>query len=432
MPITEPSDIRLNRQNDLEAIIGHPPGWTLRWGMTVLFLSMVLLIGISWFVSYADIVQADAVLTTENPPIRLMAGASAKITTLKNGNGDLVQAGQVIGELDNPANLEDVLELERFVVELTQNDASDYLSVTMPQNLKVGSLQEKYASLTQNFEDLQYYLSQDANFLKINNLRKQISEIMSMDQSLKKQVGIFEQELELAFKSVIRDSTLLAQNSLSQLEFERTKSSYLLMKRQLENLRSGSAQNRLDIQRMQARIIDLKQLQSDTQNDRMLALRNDLQQLKGDIDSWKKTWLLVAPINGEIALTHAWSEQQFVDAGEEILTIVPKASAGSVIAKATLTGPNAGKVKEGMIVHIRLDGYPYQEFGLLNGQVGRIAPVPGNEGYEIEVILQKGLETSYGKTVPFRQEMKGTARIVTNENSLLMRVLDKIRASFDE
>ena len=86
MPVTNPQEIRLNRQDDIEAIIGNPPGWTLRWGMTVLFFCMVLLLTISWFVSYPDIVEAPAVLTTENPPIRLMAGASAKIISLRTSS----------------------------------------------------------------------------------------------------------------------------------------------------------------------------------------------------------------------------------------------------------------------------------------------------------------------------------------------------------
>ncbi len=432
MPITQPSDIRLNRQNDLEAIIGHPPGWSLRWGMTVLFGCMVLLIGISWFVSYPDIVEARAVLTTENPPIRLVAGASAKIVSLKKENGDRARRGELLGILENPAKTEDVFTLEKAVAGLAENDASTYLSTSLPDNLKLGSLQNEYARLVRNFEDLQYYLSQNANYLKINNLRTQISEILNMDRSLEKQVAIFENELALYQKNVQRDSILYSQNSLSELEYEQSQSSYLLMKRQLENLRSGSAKNRLDIQQLEAQIIDLQQLQSDTQNDRILAIRNDIHRLKGEIANWKQTWLLIAPISGEIALTHKWSEQQFVNAGEEIMTIVPRESAGAVIAKATLTGPNAGKVKEGMEAHLRLDGFPFQEFGLLNGTVGRIAPVPSQNGYEIEIKLPENLVTSYGKPVPFRQEMEGTARIVTEERSLLMRVMEKIRAAFDE
>ncbi len=432
MPITQPSDIRLNRRNDLEAIIGHPPGWSLRWGMTVLFLSMVLLIGISWFVSYPDIVEARAVLTTENPPIRLIAGASAKIISLKKDNGDRVNKGELLGILDNPAKAEDVYVLEKIVSGLSENDASTYLSINLPDNLKLGSLQNEYARLVRNFEDLQYYLSQNTNYLKINNLRSQISEILSMDESLGKQVSIFEDELALYQKNVQRDSILYAQNSLSELEYEQSQSSYLLMKRQLESLRSGSAKNRLEIQQLQAQIIDLQQLQSDAQNDRLLAIRNDIQRLKGEIDTWKKTWLLIAPISGEIALTHTWSEQQFVNAGEEIMTVVPQESAGAIIAKATLTGTNAGKIKEGMEAHLRLDGFPYQEFGLLNGMVGMIALVPSQDGIEIEIKLPENLVTSYNEPIPFRQEMEGTARIVTEERNLLLRVLEKLRAAFDE
>jgi len=120
--IKDPSDIRLTERNDLEAIIGSPPGWALRWGMTALLLVSGLLLAVSWFVRYPDVVEARAVLTTENPPIRLTAGASAKIADLKVANGQYVQAGDLLAVLDNPARLENVLRLESFLKNLTDGE----------------------------------------------------------------------------------------------------------------------------------------------------------------------------------------------------------------------------------------------------------------------------------------------------------------------
>ncbi len=431
MQITQPADIKLNKPTQMEAIIGHPPGWTLRWGITVLFISMLLLIGIGWLVSYPDLVEANTVLTTENPPIRLMAGTSAKITSLNIENGEPVKKGAILGILENSAEEEDVMTLEEFVTGISENDAATYLSIQIPTELRLGEIQTDFALLSKNFKDLKYFLSQDANFLKINNLRLQISEILNLDESLNRQIDLFEQELDLHLKNVVRDSILLSQNSLSELEFEKSKVHYLMMRRQMETLLAGSAQNRLEIQQLEAKIIDLRQLQDENQTERLLALNSDIEQIKGAIEEWKQKWLFIAPISGEVAFTNAWSEQQFVNEGEEILTIVPIESAGEVIAKASLTGRNAGKVEKGMPVHIRLEGYPYQEYGQLNGKVGDIAAVPGQRGYECDILLPDGLVTSYSKTIPFRQEMKGTARIVTEERRLLIRILEKLRAAME-
>jgi multidrug resistance efflux pump len=426
MPIQNPSDIRLTERNDLEAVIGSPPGWMLRWGMTALLLVFALLLAISWFVQYPDVVEAPAVLTTENPPIRLAAGASAKISELKVKNGQTVQAGDLLAVLDNPARHGDVLRLEDFLENLTANESQDLLSVNLPEGLQLGSLQAGFAKFSQSFRDLQYFLKQDINYLKVSNLRKQIAEIMALNQSLVRQENILAGEVALTRKSAERDSILFSKNSLSLLEYEQSQAAWLRSRRELEALRSGTAQNNLRIRQMEAQILDLQQLQSDNKSGRMLTFQANLQRLQGDIAAWKQSWLLVAPIGGEVALTKAWSEQQFVREGEEVLTIVPLESSGMVMARALLAYEGSGKVKPGMPAHIRLDGYPYQEFGVLNGEVERIAAVPGEQGYEVAVSVPGDLKTSYGRAIPFRQEMQGTARIVTEERSLLTRILEKI------
>jgi len=158
----------------------------------------------------------------------------------------------------------------------------------------------------------------------------------------------------------------------------------------------------------------------------VLAFRGELTRLLADIEIWKKTLLVTAPISGEVALTRAWSEQQFVQQGGEMLTVVPLQGAGPVVAKALLPGAGAGKVTPGLPAHIRLEGYPYREFGTLNGTVSRIGPVPSASGYEIEIALPDSLLTTHDLVIPFRQEMQGTARIVTKKRSLLKRIFEKL------
>jgi hypothetical protein len=52
MPIQNPSDIKLNERYDVEALIGSPPGWTLRWGLTVMLAVLALLLWIAYLVRY--------------------------------------------------------------------------------------------------------------------------------------------------------------------------------------------------------------------------------------------------------------------------------------------------------------------------------------------------------------------------------------------
>ncbi len=430
MPVKDPSDIRLNERYDVEALIGSPPGWTLRWGLTAMLLVLALLFWVAHFVRYPDVVEARAVLTTVNPPIRLAANVTAKIAKLNVANGSVVKLGEVLAVLENPARLQDVNLLDSTLQIMVEDKGAADLEIQFPKQLQLGSLQASYADFFNRLKALRYFLSQDINYLKISNLRKQMNEIERLNKSLSRQEKILEEEVDLALKNMQRDSTLLAKNSLSKLEFEKSQSGWLARRRELEALRSGSANNNLRVQEMQAQILDFQQVQSDGESQKLLDFRSEIQRLKGEIDAWKHDYLLVAPVAGEVALTKAWSENQQVEAGTEVLTIVPQESAGSMLAKAMLPSARSGKVKVGMPVNIRLDGYPYQEFGVLNGQVSRIAIVPGELGYELGIDLPNDLKTSYGNKVEFRQEMQGLARIVTEKRSLLDRILDRILAAF--
>jgi len=430
MPITDPADIKLNDRHDVEALIGSPPGWTLRWGLTAMLAVFVLLLVVAYLVRYPDVVEARAVLTTENPPIRLAAGNTGKLSTLLVTNGQVVENGQLLAVLENPAALPDVEELDSILQKMSDEKNAHFLEENLPKNLQLGALQTSYAEFSKRLEDLRYFLSQDVNYLKINNLRKQINEVNNLNNSLARQEKILMEELGLAQKSLIRDSTLLSKKSLSQLEFERTQADWLTKRRELEALRSNSSQNNLRIREMQARILDLEQSQSDGESEKMREFHSELERMKGEIDGWRQTYLLVAPVSGTVALTKAWSEQQQVEAGMEVLTVVPQEAAGKIIAKAQLPNARSGKVELGFAANIRLDGFPYQEFGVLNGSVERIAAVPSENGYELEISVPADLKTSYGKQVPFRQEMQGTARIITKKQSLLERLFDKILATF--
>ena len=89
---------------------------------------------------------------------------------------------------------------------------------------------------------------------------------------------------------------------------------------------------------------------------------------------------------------------------------------------------NSGKVHTGQRVLIKLDNYIYQEFGIVEGKVENVALIPNNDGeYYVNVILPKGLRTSYNKNLLFDKELRGNAEIVTQDLRLIERFFYQIR-----
>jgi hypothetical protein len=48
--------------------------------------------------------------------------------------------------------------------------------------------------------------------------------------------------------------------------------------------------------------------------------------------------------------------------------------------------------------------------------------VPNKDTYAVDVNLKNGLTTSYNKTLPYKEEMKGKAEIITKNLSVMDRV----------
>ena len=88
---------------------------------------------------------------------------------------------------------------------------------------------------------------------------------------------------------------------------------------------------------------------------------------------------------------------------------------------------NNETVKTGLTTTVRLDAFPYQQYGILRGAVLNIALVPQKEDYQLEIQLPVDLTTSYGKTLNFRQEMQGIAHIITEDRRVVERILDRFR-----
>ena len=80
----------------------------------------------------------------------------------------------------------------------------------------------------------------------------------------------------------------------------------------------------MQVQQLQNQINELRLTKSDTQNDNELMLLEDLQRLRSAVAEWKQSYLIIAPIQGAVSLSKVWSVQQSVEAGAEILAIIPE------------------------------------------------------------------------------------------------------------
>jgi hypothetical protein len=103
-----------------------------------------------------------------------------------------------------------------------------------------------------------------------------------------------------------------------------------------------------------------------------------------------------------------------------MLLVVPKVVNFEVQLRLPVYG--AGKVKKGQRVLVRLDAYPHDEFGFLEGEISEMVPVAIDNYYRANVKLTKGLVTNVGKELPIQPLLQGSAEIMLDDQKLSHRI----------
>lgn len=424
-----PKEIVLNDCEQIQYLIGNPPSWMMRYGISVMTGVFFMLLALSYFVHYPDIIEARVVLTTATPPIRVMAKSGGRVAELLVVDRQPVEKEQVLAVMDNTARWRDVQCLESWLAGFGGQ------AKTLPADLNLGELQSAYSTFSQHWKDLDYFVRHNGVVERIGYLQQQITGLEKIGDNLQNQMTTMREEFALATNAYRRQQHLHHDKVISDKEFETTEGQFLGQKRQYENAEAAVLQNQMQIRQLESQINDLRQGKSDSRNEKELALAEDMQRLRSAIAEWKQTFLVTAPIEGFVSFSKIWSAQQTVNAGEEVLAIVPisgkSESTNQIIGKATIPGPNSGKIAQGQRTIIRLDGFPAQQYGIVETTVAGISLLPQKDeneaAYLLDLYLPGSLATSYGKTIPFRQEMAGHARIVTEDRRVIERIFGSLR-----
>jgi multidrug resistance efflux pump len=253
------------------------------------------------------------------------------------------------------------------------------------------------------------------NYLQYKNLKpyaiegnsqqfesKQLKERL---QLLLEQKEIGQTELSLKKKELERYQMLHQKGVISTQEWETKNIDYLQQEKNIRNLSSLISQTRSSINDLSK---DSQNTEVNKSKDDINLYRNTIQafnQLKKSISDWEQAYVLRSTIAGEVSYLQVWSENQFVNVGDNVFSIIPTAEK-NFVGKVKAPAQNSGKLKIGQEVQIRLANYPDREFGIIQGKVQSISMIPDKDGnLLLDISLPHGLQTSYHKQIKLQQEM---------------------------
>ncbi len=430
-----PMEGNLNlRSEEVQEILGRPPRWIVRVGISIIFVVVAGLFVGSYFLKYPDILPAPITVTTENLPAGVMAMTTGKIDTIAVVEKQTVKEGELLAVIRNPAKLEDVMVVKRMLEGADTVDVETHgrASLQNSASLQLGDLQSAYTAFDNALTDYRHFVETDYHNRKIAVIRKQIAAQKNLLQKTVNQLNISRKQLATAQKLFEIDSTLYSKSAISLVDYQSARNSLLQQLSSLESSKMSVDNQQMSILQSEQSIFDLEQQRIDEDQQLTSALTSAKEQLSAQIRQWEQTYLLVAPCDGKVTFTKYWQKNQNVNAGEVLVTVVPDGDT-QVVGKILLPQQGAGKVKVGQTVNVKLDNFPYLEYGMVKVCIRNISMVPvqvdeNTKAYMLEVEFPENLVTTYGKELTFSQEMTGTAEIITEDLRLLDKFINPIRA----
>ena len=422
------------RSEEVQEILGRPPRWIVRVGISIIFVVVAGLFVGSYFLKYPDILPAPITVTTENLPAGVMAMTTGKIDTIAVVEKQTVKEGELLAVIRNPAKLEDVMVVKRMLEGADTVDVETHgrASLQNSASLQLGDLQSAYTAFDNALTDYRHFVETDYHNRKIAVIRKQIAAQKNLLQKTVNQLNISRKQLATAQKLFEIDSTLYSKSAISLVDYQSARNSLLQQLSSLESSKMSVDNQQMSILQSEQSIFDLEQQRIDEDQQLTSALTSAKEQLSAQIRQWEQTYLLVAPCDGKVTFTKYWQKNQNVNAGEVLVTVVPDGDT-QVVGKILLPQQGAGKVKVGQTVNVKLDNFPYLEYGMVKVCIRNISMVPvqvdeNTKAYMLEVEFPENLVTTYGKNLTFSQEMTGTAEIITADLRLLDKFINPIRA----
>ncbi len=410
-------------------IMTEIPGWILRWGLTVLFSIVVLLVLGAYLIKYPETVSAPVFITTTNAPAAMICKVSGKIDRLYAKEGQQVTKGYLIAVIENTANYEHycLLKKEMEGTDLEMNWQEIVLVRENTGNLSLGNMQPLYEQFRKTWNDFRNYLLQDYIKQKIVLIEKQIKMQQEYHQILLQQKEIANNDRLLAFRKFKRDSAVYIGGGYSITEYETEKQQLNQKDASVKSMEASLKNSELTTITLTQTILELKLQMENEIAQYILDLDEIRQNLETAIRVYEEQYLIRSPIEGTVTLSSFWSENQVVTTGDKIATVVPE-GVTTIIGKAVIPAERFGKVEPNQRVIIKLSGYPYMEYGILHGIVGDISKIPEKDGYVAEIELPGGMITSYRKELQFTQEMSGSAEIVTRETRLIDKFINPLKS----
>lgn len=480
MPISAKSEISNRWSPSLNSLLEQPPA-TFGLRLIIGGLAFCVVVGSwAWLGSIEEVGHAQGKLVPKGATYKIQPIELGKVSYVAVKEGNEVKAGQILVEFDTELAQKEVERLEQMLIgykleqsqkqallEKVQLEAQTQSAIALAeergQRAAINLAQEKVATarqllLQQQAESTAYQArktSLQPLLLKVSEHNQQLrtEELARQEQidrlkPLALEGAISQEYVFQAEQSLRETQQRMTQNQLQ--EVASTHEQLFQADQSLRNLEAQITKNQGDLatafreaERLQAELVQkqaqAKQIQLESlQRQQQLAVEmtqieakmKETENLIASAQAKLKNRYLKAPVDGVVFSLENIKPGEVIDAGKVVAEIAPNNV--PLVLSAVLPNREAGFVKLGMPVQIKLDAYPYQDYGIVSGTVTKLSEDTKSDEklgqvYNVEVQLQENHVTEKHQPVYFKAGQTASADIITRRQRIIDVVLEPIR-----
>lgn len=242
--------------------------------------------------------------------------------------------------------------------------------------------------------------------------------------------------------------TLLTDSAVPRLEYIRAKDNVTNAEDKVVSLQKGIEAQRERIrqseQAYQAATSKAEGLTSQRKSEILTQLtkrKEEVASAKGQLEQSRREReksRVEAPVDGTVYSIKATKGP--VQDGEELLSILPKGE--EVVLEVKVLNRDIGFVQSGQKAKVKIATFPFQEFGIVGGEVIKVSPnaivekdangQPQGPVFPTRIKLNRNSLMVKGKEVDFTPGMAATGEIVTRQKSVLTFLIEPVTRRFNE
>jgi multidrug resistance efflux pump len=411
---------------EIQEILGTPPGWILRFGTLIFFIIIVVLIWLSYWIQYPDIVSSEIIVSFNDPPTKLISPKSGYLNKLHAVHNQKIKKGQLLISYTSEANYKDVLSLYEKLLQVKQTEESSILSLSFTENYSIGELQ-KY--LFQFLDKQKQYNLRVKGIAEVTSKRDKQKQIISLENGIAYSTNLRDNlivQIDNTQIQIKNEEAMVKMDKLSQSELNKTRDKLTVLTSNLNATEAEIKDKQFSISNLKSELVNLSFSNEKGREVALLEMNAAFVQFKSNVSQWISLNLIISPSEGTVQVTNKFLKSgQYVNKDEPLLIIIPPQSNKM---KGIMNVPfnESGSIKRNQVVLVKLNSYPSAKYGIIQGKVASSSSIALEDNEKlvspVTVYFENGLVTTTGYKVSTKKELSGTARIITQNKRFIQRL----------